>query len=84
MAVESADAVTPVAPDFPARYKIIRGADMMDLARAVNHAMVAGWTPLGGVVHVPVDPLTIASGPGVVQQKHLPYWQALVREATPE
>jgi len=70
--------------EFPATYMIIRGADMMDLAGAVNRAMLRGWVPTGGLIYVPMDPIAHIANPGAVQGEHLPYWQALVREATTE
>ena len=77
---ETSDTQQPaVAAPFAARYKIIRGADMFDLATAVNHAIIAGWTPLGGVVYVPMDPMQFARVASQGEQP-LPYWQTMLRD----
>ena len=62
-----------------ARYLIVRGADMHDLAVAVNKRMGDGWTPIGGVIYVPPDPMSMAAAAsrgGTL----LPYWQAMIRD----
>jgi hypothetical protein len=81
MATATAEEVLPPVADYPATYKIIRGSDMIDLATAVNRAMQRGWTPVGGVVFVPTDPMQIAQ---TVGQQPLPFWQSLVRTVDPE
>ena len=64
--------------EFPAGYKIIMGANAGDLANAVALAMRQGWLPVGGVCHVPTDPMAFAM---VAQggKPPNPYWQAMVR-----
>ena len=81
----TAAAVVDAPPtEFPATYLIIRGADMMDLAGAVNRAMLRGWMPTGGLIYVPMDPVVHIANPGAVQGEHLAYWQALVRSKDKE
>lgn len=56
---------------------IVRGADMNDLAFAVNKRMGEGWRPLGGVVHVPGDTLTMVAS-ATSGKPAYPFWQTMV------
>ena len=58
----------------PPKYKIIRGADMLDLADAVNASMESGWVPIGGVCHVQPGLMDLNAG-----SAPLTLYQALVK-----
>lgn len=62
-----------------ARYMIVRGADFHDLASAVSLRMDQGWSPTGGVMYVPTDPMQFAQAAAAGTPTY-PYWQALIRD----